>query len=115
VSDALVLHMFAASHFNEKARWALDWKGLAHRRIAYLPCSHRLPIQRLSGQSQTPVLEMEAAVIAGSAQIIDALERTHPEPALFPRIRSRGSARSAPRGGSRRARAAAAEAAVRER
>jgi glutathione S-transferase len=76
--------MFAASHFNEKARWALDWKGLAHRRIAYLPCSHRLPIQRLSGQSQTPVLEMEAAVIAGSAQIIDALERTHPEPALYP-------------------------------
>jgi glutathione S-transferase len=80
----LVLHMFPASHYNEKARWALDWKGVAHRRIPYLPGPHLPQIKRLSGQNATPVLVMNGAVIAGSARIIDALEREFPERSLYP-------------------------------
>ncbi len=80
----LVLHMFPASHFNEKARWALDWKGLPHTRIPYLPGPHVLPIKRLSGQTQTPVLVMKGRAIAGSANILDALERAHPQRPLYP-------------------------------
>jgi glutathione S-transferase len=79
-----VLHMFPASHFNEKARWALDWKGLAHVRIPYLPGPHAPQLQRLSGQPQTPVLVMNGAAIAGSASIVDALERTFPQRPLYP-------------------------------
>jgi glutathione S-transferase len=76
--------MFAASHYNEKVRWALDWKGLPHVRIAYLPGPHRPRIQRLSGQSQTPVLVLAGRAIAGSARILDELERAFPERPLYP-------------------------------
>jgi glutathione S-transferase len=53
-SPPLVLHMFPSPHFNEKARWARDWKGLAHTRIAYLPGPHAPQMQRLSGRQQVP-------------------------------------------------------------
>jgi glutathione S-transferase len=76
--------MFPASHYNEKARWALDWKGLTHRRVPHLPGPHAFAIRRLSGQSQTPVLVMGGRVIAGSARILDELERACPEPRLYP-------------------------------
>jgi len=80
----LVLHMFPSSHYNEKARWALDWKALPHRRMPYLPGPHAPQIKRLSGQSQVPVLEMDGRVIPGSARMVDELERAHPERALYP-------------------------------
>ena len=80
----VVLHQFPFSHYNEKARWALDWKGVAHRRVDYLPGPHAPQMQRLSGQMQTPVLQVGERVIAGSAAIIAALEELAPEPALYP-------------------------------
>jgi len=78
------LHQFLYSHFNEKARWALDYKGIPHQRQTYLPGPHMPSIRRLSGQTQTPVLTLGDEVIAGSAAIIDRLERDHPEPPLYP-------------------------------
>jgi glutathione S-transferase len=83
-ANDLVLHMFPASHFNEKARWALDWKGLPHERVSYLPGPHAPLIKRLSGQAQTPVLVLNGRVIAGSARIIDELERGFPARPLYP-------------------------------
>ncbi|MDA1077208.1 MAG: glutathione S-transferase N-terminal domain-containing protein [Proteobacteria bacterium] len=80
----ITLHQFEFSHFNDKARWALTWKGLEHKRISYLPGPHMPAIRRLSGQNQTPVLSLDDEVIAGSASIIDRLEQLHPEPALYP-------------------------------
>lgn len=80
----LVLHQFRASHFNDKARWALAHKGLPHRRISYLPGPHQVPIRKLSGQTSTPVLVMAGNVFAGSAQIIDALEGAFPDNPLYP-------------------------------
>ena len=81
---AVVLHQFSSSHYNEKARWGLDWKRVPHRRETYLPGPHAPQIKRLSGQNATPVLELEGRTIAGSAAILDALERRYPEPALYP-------------------------------
>jgi glutathione S-transferase len=78
------LFQFEFSHFNEKARWAFDWKGVAHRRRSYLPGFHMLPIMRLSGQRALPVMRVDGQVIAGSGSIIDWLERTQPEPPLYP-------------------------------
>ena len=79
-----VLHQFAFSHFNEKARWALDYKGVPHKRETYLPGPHMPAIKRLSGQTATPVLQVGDTITAGSAAIIDALETAHPDPALYP-------------------------------
>ncbi len=67
---AIVLHQFEFSHFNDKARWALDFKGIEHRRESYLPGPHMFFIRRLSGQAQTPVLAVDNEVIPGSAAII---------------------------------------------
>lgn len=80
----IVLHQFEFSHFNDKARWALGFKGLDHRRESYLPGPHMAYMKKLSGQPQTPVLVVDGEVIPGSAAIIDRLERDHPAPALYP-------------------------------
>ena len=79
------LFQFRVSHFNEKARWALDYKGIAHVRHSLVPGPHKLKIKKLSGQEQVPVLRMNAAIIVGSNAIIDYLETLQPEPALYPR------------------------------
>jgi glutathione S-transferase len=78
------LLQFPYSHYNEKVRWALDWKRLPHRRTDLLPGPHMLRIRRLTGQSQLPVLRLEGRVLHGSARILDELERLHPEPPLCP-------------------------------
>lgn len=79
------LHMFPMSHYNEKARWALDYKGIPHTRIPYMPGPHAGKIKKLSGQSQTPVIRFEAGdVLAGSTDIVLELEKRFPQPALLP-------------------------------
>ncbi len=80
----IVLHQFPYSHYAEKARWALDWKRIPHERVDYLPGPHVPQMLRLSGQQEVPVLQIGERVIAGSAAIIDELEKLFPEPALYP-------------------------------
>ncbi len=80
----VVLHQFLYSHYNEKARWGLDWKGVSHERTTYLPGPHAPLIGRLSGQPQTPVLVIDGAVIGGSGAILAELERRWPDRPLFP-------------------------------
>ena len=72
------------SHYNEKARWALDYKGVAHRRVTLAPGRHRFRARRLWGGDTTPVLELEGETIGDTTAIIAALERTRPGPALYP-------------------------------
>jgi len=79
-----VLHQFQFSHYNEKARWALDFKGVGHVRHSLLPGPHMVPIMRLSGQKSVPVLCFGTEVVAGSDRIIDELEKRFPEPPLYP-------------------------------
>ncbi len=82
--DLPELYQFAFSHYNEKARWALDYKGIPHRRRSLLPGPHMPIMKKLTGRSETPALKWGGEVIAGSAAIIDRLEREVPEPALYP-------------------------------
>lgn len=84
VESPIELHQFTRSHFNEKVRWALDFKKIPHVRIGYLPGPHALMIRRLSGQGQVPVLRMDGRVLCGSAHILDMLEQRFPTPALYP-------------------------------
>lgn len=85
----LELLQFPYSHYNEKARWVLDFKGLPHVRTSFLPGPHAPAIKRLTGQTLVPVLRMNGRLVCGSAQIIDALEQSHPAPALYPSDSSR--------------------------
>lgn len=80
----LTLYQFRASHYNEKARWALDLKRVPHERISLLPGPHAPRMKRLTGRTQTPVLVDGDEVVAGSAAILAHLERRFPEPPLEP-------------------------------
>jgi len=76
---------FRVSHYNEKVRWALDFKKLPHRRIALVPGLHIPRMRLMTGQNKVPAFEVDGRVMIGSAAIVAELERRHPEPPLFPR------------------------------
>ncbi|MCA9511118.1 MAG: glutathione S-transferase [Myxococcales bacterium] len=78
------LLQFPYSTFNEKARWALDWKRIPHARTNLLPGPHRARVARIAPASTTPVLLVDGAVVQGSAAIVAELERRYPEPPLYP-------------------------------
>jgi len=81
---AVVLWHIEVSHYNEKARWALDYKGVAHVRRSLLPGLHVGRVLWMTGQKSVPVLEFDQRTIADSTRIIGALEAAHPEPPLYP-------------------------------
>jgi glutathione S-transferase len=79
-----VLWHFRFSHYNEKARWALDWKGIPHVRRHVAPGPHAQQVLELSGQRAVPVLEWDGKVTADSTAIIAMLEAARPAPPLYP-------------------------------
>jgi len=83
-SERIELLQFRWSHYNEKARWAFDWKRVPHLRRSLLPGPHGPIMLRLTGKTLVPVARFGTAVVAGSAAIIDELERRVPEPVLYP-------------------------------
>ena len=83
-TPSVELIQFHRSHYNEKVRWALDWKGVPHVRRSLLPGPHAPTILRLTGKTEVPVLRIDGDVIGGSAAILDALERRFPDPPLLP-------------------------------
>jgi glutathione S-transferase len=84
VGAAPVLWHLKVSNYNEKVRWALDYKGIPHVRRAAIPGRHRTIAEQLTGDRTFPVLILEQKAIGDSSRIIDALERRFPEPALCP-------------------------------
>lgn len=78
------LIQFRFSPYNEKVRWALDVKRVAHSRRAVLPGPHLPTVKKLTGRTQTPVLITPDGAKDGSAAIIAWLEANFPSPALYP-------------------------------
>ncbi len=83
---AVVLWHIELSHYNEKARWALDYKGIPHERRVPMPGLHGIRALTLTrgAQRRLPVLDLDGRHIGDSTAIIAALERHRPEPALYP-------------------------------
>ena len=79
-----VLWHLKVSHYNEKARWALDYKGVPHVRRAAIPGRHAAIAKRLAGSTTFPVLVLDGKAIGDSTRIIEELERLHPDPPLYP-------------------------------
>jgi glutathione S-transferase len=80
--SAPVLWQYNFSNFNEKARWALDFKGISHVRHSLLPGGPRA--MAFSQRGTLPVLDLDGERIVDSTRIIEALERRFPQPALYP-------------------------------
>src|SRR4051794_28210635 len=83
--DVPVLWHLRVSHYNEKARWALDFKGIPHVRREPPPGLHPLWALAMTRRAVTlPVLKIDGRAIAASSRIIAELERRVPEPPLYP-------------------------------
>lgn len=83
---AIRLYQFAISHYCEKVRWALDYKGLSYETLSLLPGQHVKTIRKLTGEdSSVPVLDHDGHRIQGSKEIIDYLDEAFPENPLTPK------------------------------
>ena len=85
MTDLTLWHL-KVSNYNEKARWALDFKGLRHRRRALPAGVHGKVARRLTDDavSTFPVLVVDDRAIGDSTEIIAELEQLHPVPSLYP-------------------------------
>jgi len=81
-----ILWHIPISHYNEKARWALEWKGIEHERRAPPPPANMIVSAWYTrGASKTfPLLQLDGEAIGDSTAIIAALEERWPEPPLYP-------------------------------
>lgn len=80
----LELYQFELSHYCEKIRLILDYKGLPYRKIEVTPGIGQLDLYKLSGQRQVPVLKDGAEVIADSTAIAKYLDQRYPERPILP-------------------------------
>jgi glutathione S-transferase len=81
-----ILWHIPISHYNEKVRWALDYKEVDHELRAPLPGPHMAVAFALTGGRHYtfPVLKLDGRRIGDSTAIIAALEERFPEPPLYP-------------------------------
>jgi glutathione S-transferase len=77
--DTPLLWHIPLSHYSEKVRWALDYKGIAHRRRVLGP-DYLILVWLTTCQGKLPVLWLSGHSIADATRIIAALEKHYPEP-----------------------------------
>ena len=78
------LFVFPHSHYCEKARWALDYKGIPFEPVALIPGFHIMTVRKYAPQTSVPVLLTDTETIQGSSEIIDYLEEKFPSRPLTP-------------------------------
>jgi len=81
----ITLYQFEFSHFCEKARWALDYKGLPHERKNLLPGLHTRVARKLALNSSLPIMVDNGTVVQDSTSIITFLDKVYPDRPLTPR------------------------------
>ena len=97
---SVVLWHIEISHYNEKARWALDYKGIPYELRTPMPGAHRLTALRVTRgkHDRLPVIELDGRRIGDSTAIIEALERVQARAGPVPgRPRASGGAPSSSR------------------
>jgi glutathione S-transferase len=80
----LDLYQFELSHYCEKIRFILDYKGLTYRKIDVTPGLGQLDLLRLSSQRQVPVLKDGETIVADSTAIALYLDQTYPDKPILP-------------------------------
>ena len=75
---------FPHSHYCEKARWALDYKGIPFQTVAVMPGIHMITVRKYAPDTSVPVLLNDNEVVQGSSEIIDYLEEKYPSHSLTP-------------------------------
>jgi len=81
---SLILYQFPISHYCEKVRWALDYKGVPYEVRNLMPGQHVKVTKKLAAKSSVPVLVHDGKAIQGSEKIITYLDQQFPERKLTP-------------------------------
>ena len=85
------LHEIPFSTNVERVQLALAFKGLHAEHVRHDP-QDRSALERLSGQTLVPVLELDGGeVVVDSTAILRRLEADHPDPPLWPRDPARAA------------------------
>jgi glutathione S-transferase len=88
------LTTFLVSHFSEKARWGLDYEGVAYEERPLLPGPHLLVTRGLAKATSVPIFEHAGRVIQGSSTILDYLATELGKDTLEPDSSSAARARA---------------------
>lgn len=75
---------FPHSHYCEKARWALDYKGVPFQAVAVMPGLHMITVRRVAPGTSVPVLLNDNDVVQGSSEILHYLDQKYPSHSLTP-------------------------------
>jgi len=78
------LYQFPISHYCEKVRWALHYKGVPYQAKTLLPGLHIKTLQKIVPGNTVPVIQIDATTIQGSDRIIDYLDELVLEKPLTP-------------------------------
>lgn len=78
------LYQFELSHYCEKIRFILDYKGLDYKKVEVTPGVGQFDLFQLSGQRQVPVLKDGSTIIADSTAIARYLDTTYPDRPIIP-------------------------------
>ena len=75
---------FPHSHLCEKARWALDYKGLPFESVVVMPGFHVKRVRKYAPKTSVSVLLHGPEVVQGFGTIIDYLDTNYPARLLTP-------------------------------
>lgn len=78
------LYQFPISHFCEKIRWTLDYKGLSYKTRNLLPGFHALKTKKIANSYFVPILVHDGKVVKESSNIISYLDEQFPDKRLTP-------------------------------
>ena len=78
------LYTFTVSHFSEKGRWSLDYKGVPYEERRLLPGLHVAVTKRIAPGTSVPVFVDGDRVVQGSTAIIDYADGHWPDRPLTP-------------------------------
>jgi glutathione S-transferase len=81
--DTTLLWHIPLSHYSEKVRWALDYKGIAHRRRVLGP-DYLIRVWRATGQGKLPVLWLDGRAIVRFHAHHRGTRRASPRAAALP-------------------------------
>jgi glutathione S-transferase len=80
-----VLYQFPISHYCEKVRWAMDYKGLDYKLKNLLPGLHLRSTKKMASKSYVPILIDEGEQVQNSHVILNYLDDKYPDKSLSPK------------------------------
>lgn len=80
----ITLYQFKFSHYCEKTRWALDYKGISYTQKNLLPGRHIKVARRIAPESSLPIIVDNGVIVQDSTEIISYLDKKYPERQLTP-------------------------------